>query len=348
MRRYGLQVQVVGVLWLSAMLSLGVCPAEAAGRKAAYPERLVYDPVTGKWQEVASPRPGTESGELELALRELAEGQPASARKRLKKWLKRYPNSPRRADAMLALADAELALGNRMRAYNLYEKVLEEFPGRESDERILKREFAIATAFLAGVKQKFLGIPMFPAYDEALDILDRIALRVPASPLAAEAIKAKADYYYRTGQFYLAETEYARLAQEFPRGRYYRQALLMAARSALARFPGLNFDESALLEARERFETLRREFPDFAAQEGVDALIRQIDETLARKQVAIARWYLKQGRKRSAAFYCRDTIRRWPGTAAAGEARKILSQLGVKLAAQPAEPPSAGANAAKR
>lgn len=309
--------------WWGFALYVVAAPPE----QLRYAERLLYDPVQGRWIEVASPATGTEAGELELALTELAQNKPKKARTRLKKWLKRYAGSPRHAEALLALADAELALGNRMKAYRTYEKVLDEYPGRESDERILRREFAIAVSFLAGAKQKFLGMRLFRAYDEALDILDRITMRAPSATLAEEAIKAKADYYYRTGQFELAEAEFARLAQDFPRGRYYRQGLLMAARAALARFPGLAFDDSALLEARERFITLKDQFPDFAMQEDIDALIQRIDETMARKQLKIAKWYRKQGRKRSAVFYCRDTVNRWPGTAAAAEARRLLERL---------------------
>ena len=228
---------------------------------------------------------------------------------------------------MLVRAEAELALGNRMKAYTAYERILDEYPGRESDERILQREYAIAVAFLSGVKQKLLGMAIFPAHEEALDMLDSITMRVPGAPLAEDAIKAKADYFYRKGQFGLAEIEFARLAQEFLRGRYYRQALLMAARSALARFPGLAFDDAALLEARERFITLREQFPDFAVQEDVASLLRRIDETMARKQLAVAKWYRKQNRPTSAEVYCRDVLKRWPDSAAAVDARKILTEL---------------------
>jgi len=323
------KINSIGVVLCAVAGSLAFASSAVAERsgQTRYGERLLYDPVQGKWLPVASPAAGTEAGELELALTELAQNKPKKARARLKKWLKRYPGSPRRPEALMALADAELALGNRMKAYRTYEKILDEYPGRESDERILRREFAIAVAFLAGVKQKFLGMRLFSAYDEALDMLDRITMRAPSATLAEEAIKAKAEYFYRTGQFELAEAEFGRLAQDFPRGRYYRYALLIAARAALARFPGLAFDDSALLEARERFITLKDQFPDLAAQEDVDAVIRRIEETMARKQLMVAQWYRKQGRQRSAAFYCEDILERWPQTAAAAEARDLLARL---------------------
>jgi outer membrane protein assembly factor BamD (BamD/ComL family) len=307
----------------------------AAAKPPAYPERRVYNPVTGTWTVAPSPVPGTEEGDLQLAMIDLTEGRPKQAKDRLKKWLKRYPASAQRPEAMIALGDAELALGNRMQAYKQYEKALDQYPGLEGEERILRHEFAVGVAFLAGVKQKVFGIFRFPAYEEGLDILDKVVQRAPGAALAEDAIKAKADYYFRNGEFALAETEYARLAQEFPRGRYPRMALLMSAQSALARFPGIAYDDSALWEARERFIAFRDRYPQFAEQENIAALLRRIDGTLADKHLMVGRWYSKQKHPESAAIYYREVISRWPDTNAAVQAR---SRLSVLAAAGPLTP----------
>ncbi len=311
-----------------ALVCVNVLPASvlAAPPLPKYPERRVYNPTTGTWSVAPSPVPGTEEGDLQIAMIDLVENRPAQAKPRLKKWLKKYPHSEQRAEAMVALGDAELALDNRMQAYKQYEKALDQYPGLESEERILRHEFAIGVAFLSGVKQK-IWIFRAPAYEEGLDILDKVVSRAPGAALAEDAIKAKADYYYRNGEFALAEMEYARLAQEFPRGRYPRLALLMSAQSALARFPGVAFDDSALLEARERFLSFRERYPEFAEQENIAALIRRIDETLAQKHLMVGKWYGRQKHLESAGIYFREVVSRWPDTAAAVEARIRLSVL---------------------
>ena len=316
----------------------------AATKPPSYPERQVYDPATGTWTVAPSPVPGTEEGDLQLAMIDLTENRPKQAKDRLKKWLKRYPGSQQRPEAMVALGDAELALGNRMQAYKQYEKALDQYPGLEGEERILRHEFAIGVAFLAGAKQKVFGIFRFPAYEEGLDILDKVVQRAPGAVLAEDAIKAKADYYFRNGEFALAETEYARLAQEFPRGRYPRLALLMSAQSALARFPGIAYDDSALWEARERFISFRERYPQFAEQENVAVWLRRIDETLADKHLMVGRWYSKQNHVESAAIYYREVISRWPDTNAAVQARSRLSVLAGAgpLTPAPLELPAGG------
>jgi len=308
----------------------------AAPQAPRYPERQVYNPATGIWSVAPTPIPGTEQGDLQLAMIDLAENRPKQAKDRLKKWLKQYPASELRGEAMVALGDVELSLDNRMQAYRQYEKALDQFPGLEGEERIIRNEFAIGVAFLAGVKQKVFKIFRFPAQEEGLDILEKVVQRAPGASLAEDAIKAKADYYYRNGEFALAETEYARLAQEFPRGRYPRLALLMSAQSALARFPGLSYDDSALWEARERFGSFRERYPEFAEQENISAFIRRIDETLARKHLMIGKWYGRQKHPESAMIYYREVVSRWPDSAAAVDARNRLSVIGTARPAAPA------------
>lgn len=310
-----------------------------------YPERLIFDPASGAWTLPPSPIPGSEQGDLEIALIDLAENRPAEAKKLLKVWLKKYPASERHSDGMIALADAELTLGNHMQAYKKYEKALDQYPGLEGEDAIIRHEFAIGVAFLSGVKQK-VWIFRAPAQEEGLDILDKVVQRAPGSVLAEDSIKAKADYFYLNGKFDLAETEYARLAQEFPRGRYPRFALLMSARSALARFPGLAFDDGALYEARERFLSFRDRYPEFADQEDIAAIVRRIDETLAAKNLMIGKWYGRQKKIGAAVVYYRTVTKNWPQSGAAVEARRRLAVIAETVPVSPVLPPATAPSSA--
>ena len=151
----------------------------AGPKPPKYPERQVYNPVTGTWSVAPSPVAGTEQGDLQPAMIDLTENRPKQAKDRLKKWIKKYPNSEQKGDAMVALGDAEPALDNRMQAYREYEKALDKYPGLEGEERIVRHEFAIGVAFLSGEKQKVFGIFRFPAFEEGLDILEKVVQRAP-------------------------------------------------------------------------------------------------------------------------------------------------------------------------
>jgi len=311
--------------------------AAKEGSKESYPERLTYDPKTGEWLELAPPEPGTEDGDLELARATLARAESRldflRARKLLKQWLKTYYDSSRYAEALFHYADAEFQLGNLMTAYETYERLLDEQKGSELAQRALRNEIVIAEVFLSGRWRKVWGgVIRLPAYEEALDILERIATnRAPGTPLAEQAIKIKADHHYAKGEFTEAEQEYARLAREFPRSRYTRLALLRSAQAAYASFPGVKFDDSALVEAEERFEQFRKRYPEAADEENVPLLLEQIRNSRAQKEFTVGRYYERTKHPRAAAFYYRSVIKYWPDTTWAMLAQARLERLGAEV-----------------
>jgi len=322
------------------MIVLGVwaMPAMSAETSPAkYPERLTFDPQTGEWVQIASPVPGTEDGDMELARAMLARGKARNASKQLKKWLEMYPDSPRYPEGLFYRADADFQRGNYYKAYERYEELLDLYAGSNLVERALRREMAVAAKFLAGTRRKVLGMRMLPATEEGLDILDNIAVhRAAGTSLAAEALKMRADYFYQQGEFIDAEREYARLAREFASGPETPLAMLRSAQSAMASFAGVTFDDAPLIEAEIRFQEVLRRFPKLGEQERVPQILEQIRDTRAEKEYRIAQWYDRTNRYRAAGFYYQSVARYWPDTHWAGLAEQAATKLPPEVEA-PAE-----------
>jgi len=318
----------VGV-WAAVAIAVLLTAARQAGAAEPYGEKLVYDPETGRWVEPVPPEPGTEAGDLQIARDLLARKELKKARKALRNWLATYGyDSPRRPEALFLLGRVEFESGNYIRAHERYQQIIGEFPGTEHAERAVRAELVIAEMFLAGKKRKVWKILRFGAVDEALDILDDIIANNPKSDVAEQAIKIKADYYFRTGQYDLAEDEFARLAREYPRSRYERYALLLSARSALASFPGIDFDDAPLIEAAERLRQFQEKYPEHAQAEGVSQLLEKIRNTRAQKEYRIGRYYERTKHYDAAAFYYRSVMTHWPQTTWAGLAESRLLELG--------------------
>ncbi len=320
---------------LGALLLLcGAVSSSWGQAQEKYPERLTYDPKTGEWLELAPPEPGTEDGDLELARAALARADSHKellrARKMLQQWIKTYFDSKRVPEALFYYADSEFQLGNFMKSYETYERLLDEVKGSELAQRALRNEMVIAEVFLSGRWRKiWAGMIRLPAYEEALDILERIATnRAPGTPMAEQAIKVKADYHYAKGEFEDAEKEYARLGRDFPKSRYATLAMLRSAQSAYASFHGVKFDDSSLVEAEERFEQFRKKFPQAAEEENVPLLMEQIRNSRAQKEFGVGRFYERTKHPRAAAFYYRSVIKYWPDTTWAMMAQGRLEGLG--------------------
>lgn len=327
------------VVWALLAVTLASCAnprsvVAADKEDERYAERLIYDPKTGDWLEVAPPEPGTAEGDLEIARATLARADSKrefrKARKLLKNWVRTYHDSPHYGEALFYYADAEFQLGNFMKSYELYERVLDDYGATELADRALRNEIEVAQVYLSGRWRKIWGgIIRMPAYEEALDILERIATnRAPGTPHAEKALKLKADYYYQKGEFEDAERAYARLSREFPRSRFVRLALLRSAQSALASFPGVKFDDSALIEAEERFEQFRKRYPKAAEEENVPLLIEQIRNSRAQKEYTVGRFYERTKHPHAAAFYYRSVMKYWPDTTWASLAEGRLAKLG--------------------
>ncbi len=292
-------------------------------------QQLTYDPATGRFVEEAEPVAGTPLGDLQLARQALARGEHRRADAAAKKWIKTYGEGHELgAEARLLRAEIDIARRDHYKAHKRLDALLGEFGGGDIADRAATLEFVVAEVFLSGTKRKVWGIPLLNARDKGIEILDRLSTDFDGTTLAENAIKTKADHYFDRGEFALAELEYARLTQEYPRSRYVRPSMRRSAESALASFPGIDFDDAALIEAEERFRQYLAQYAD-AEQEGVGQILEQIHATRAEKELSIGRYYEKTKHRESAIFYYRSTCRNWPDTAAAFQARDRLTRLGA-------------------
>lgn len=330
------------LLLIAAIVSVLAAAARAADVGPAGQQRgqIVYDPKTGDWKETPPPEPGTERGDLDIARQYLAERNYAKARRALRNWLKTYPDSELRPEALFNAADTEVYAGNDGRsndlwqAYEWYEEILSGGPGTELADRAVRRELIVAEMFLfKNHKRKvFKGLFRVSARDEALSMLDRIIDdHAAGTPLAEQAIRMQADYHFTHGEFDEAERAYARLARDFPRGKYEKLALERSADSALASFSGVEFDDAPLLEAEERFVQFQSRYPKAAEEQGVAEKLDRIRDSRAEKEFRIGEYYVRARKPDAAAFYYRSVVAHWPGTIWAEKAAARLERY------QPAE-----------
>lgn len=330
--RHSLLILTTFLCWAC---TFGAPPLYADDRPRSRAQELQYDPQTGQWLEVHPPPAGTPQGDLAAAHKLLADNHISKASKAFRKWLKNYGDDhPLASEANLGLAEAKIAKRDYYKAHMILEPLVADVGGDEITQRALNLEFTVAEAFLAGQKRKWLGIRMLSGEETALKILDGIAANDAQSDRAERALKTKADYFFRRGEFDLAEDEYGRLIEQFPRSRWLLPASLRRAQATLAQFPGTKFDDAALIEAEERFLRFRDAFPKGAVQHDVDLTLEDIRNRRGRKELEIGDYYMKVRRPGAAAFYYRSVVENWPGTTAASEAQAALAAMG-QLSAVP-------------
>jgi outer membrane protein assembly factor BamD (BamD/ComL family) len=322
---------------LTACVLLTTLVPPAVAQQEQYRERQELDPESGEWVEQPLEDRGEPADDLDQAREYLATGKYRKAYSLLKKWTDQNPDHDRYYEGMYLLGEALFERSHFYQAYENYEEVADT-TGGELFYKALRREMDVARAFLSGEKRIVWKVLYLPAYDDGIEILDRVWERVPGSRLGELALKLKADYFFAVGDVDLAQDEYVNLAREYPNGRYVQLAMLRGAEAAAAAFPGIKFDDRALLDAQVRYEQLQATFPPYAERERVPDRLEGIRQQRAEKDLDIARWYERTKQAGAAEYYYRLVLNDWPDTLAAGEARRSLQLMGVELAEEDSQP----------
>ncbi len=329
----------VTILLLATITVLLLATVAVAQEAETYNERLEYDAETGQWVELPPPIPGTEGGDLAIARSQLARNEYKRARKSFETWFETYPESALWPEAIFYAAETEILAedadpksGDLLWAHERLEELLDGWPGGDLADRALRKELIIAEMLLfKGRKQRIWGgLLWLSGTEEALEILaGLIDVRAPGTPVAQQALRIKADYHYANGEFREAEKTYARLMREYPRGRHHKIAMLRCGQSALARFPGVKFDEADLLESEVYLRDFYKRYPTEAAEQNVPQMLSRITESLAHKEYTVAQYYERTNRSGAAIYYYRWIADRYPATTWGAQAHDRLIALGA-------------------
>ena len=219
------------------------------------------------------------------------------------------------------------------KAIRNYDKLLTEYPKSGFREAALDRQFAIATAYLAGKKKVLLGIIKIKGYAEGIRIMEKITDRVGLdTQMGIKASVAVAENYEQRKKFNEAFLKWWEISLEWEMGPVGRDALHGMARCKHAVYnkppehKRAFYDASSLNSAKSYYGRFKLLYPEDAKEIGINELLSEIDEQLAYKQLSIGRYYQKTGNRQSANLYYDMVANDWPGTKAAEEAKEMLTK----------------------
>lgn len=260
-------------------------------------------------------------------------------------WLKAYPKAPDRDRGVYLLAEVYYESGDRLRAFYHLDELMDDFPESRYFFPALQLQYDIAIAYLDGMKDTFLGLPIVSMTDEAIEMLFRIQERSPGSPLAERALKRTADYYFNTSQFDLARDAYNTFVRTYPRSPDVPQVRLRAAFSSLAEFRGPLFDATPLIDARTQFKEIQAQYPELAADANVSGWIDRIDADLANKAYNTGRFYQRTNHLRGAVYMYRYVVGTYPNSHEAELSQRLLATM-PPWALEGSPPPASNPEAA--
>lgn len=314
-----------------ALIALAIAAAAGTAVPARGQQEFKLD-GNDRWLELDAPAPGTPASVLRMAKLALAKGEPKRTLALMDAWLERIPTDPLRPEALLARADARVALDDEYGALFDLEDIARRYPYSAAFIPALEREFDIAKRYAAGLKRKFWGtFRWVNADDDAQEILIRIQERLPGSALAEKAGMALADFYYDRRDMALAADAYDLFVQNYPRSALADKARLRLIASYCSGYKGPEFDAKGLREASAKLRELQATEPQLAKQIGAEAILLRIYESEAEKRLTTANWYWQVGDPISAEREIRAMVKKYPRSVATIQALRAIDPLLAEL-----------------
>jgi outer membrane assembly lipoprotein YfiO len=287
----------------------------------------------GHWQPIAPPPPSVPVADPQLdhIQQLLNSGDAKAAYNDAVVWVKSHSKrAPMRDRCLYLIAESKYKIDGDddwINAFYYLDELMEEYPDSKLFYRALQLQYTIADRSLNGHNNKFLGLPIVPMQDQAIEMLFRIQERSPGSPLAEKALLRTCDYYYSTGDYSLAHDAYGFYIKSYPRSPNLADIKLRQAFSSLAQFHGVRFDPTCLLDARAELLDIMSSYPDLAKEQNLGSLVKGIDTALAHKLLVTADYYSRTSAPHGAVYVYRYLIEVYPDSTDATAARKALEKM---------------------
>ncbi|MHC4742464.1 MAG: outer membrane protein assembly factor BamD [Planctomycetota bacterium] len=233
-----------------------------------------------------------------------------------------------------AFIEAEMLFteGKFTKAYRAYEKILRDMPQTKLKPAILDRQFAIGTAYLGGQHRYVMKIIKLKGDAEGVRIMEKIVDSVGIqSPLGLRASLAIAQNYHKRQMYNEEYLKWWEISLQYKTGQIAKDALLGMAASKHAiynRHPEPKrafYDPANLATAKSYYLRFAATYPEDAKKLDIEATINRINEQLAEKQLAIAKYYHRAGHMRSANLYYDMVMQEYPQTKAAEAAKQAMA-----------------------
>ncbi len=272
-----------------------------------------WTPKTNKWINPKLAVKETPEAQYAWADEYVAKKDYSVAIRKLEQLIEVFPASPYAAKARYHIGEIYQMAGEKEKAFQSYQKVLDNYPGSDLVTTAVSKQFVIGGQF-ANKKQG--GWFSFLRSDPA-DLLTRT---VTAAPYAAEAEKALYDlgnYHFREKHFQEAIDTFDRLVQDYPESQYGPAAELKAGKANFKIYRKQKNNEDLLLNTSTRLASFLARYPDNKDNGRAQKLYNQTRELLAGKVLDVAQFYEKNKNRKAAKVYFEKVVNDYPETEAA-------------------------------
>ncbi|MFM1769841.1 MAG: hypothetical protein RJA22_2370 [Verrucomicrobiota bacterium] len=301
------------------------------------PAPLIFTPGEGWRYEKAggggSWTRGRAKDQLEVAQTAFAEKDYGTTIKAAQRTVRAWPFSDYAPTAQYLLGRAHEAKGDEQKAFQEYQRLLEQYPKGPQYDEVILRQMAIANRFLAGQWFRFLGlVPAYRSMDKTIEMYEKILKSGPFSEVAPQAqINIGLANERRVFPDYPeAARAYERAADKYADRREGTDALYRLGQTYYRQAGTAEYDQSVAGQAIASFTDFITLYPEDARVREARGRIAELKTEQARGNLEIARYYEKRRRWKAARIYynsVNQVLVDTPDAPYAVEARQRLEAL---------------------
>ncbi|MCM8771199.1 MAG: outer membrane protein assembly factor BamD [Candidatus Omnitrophica bacterium] len=290
----------------------------------------IWTPKTGKWVNPKyAPKP-TPKEQLEYALSFYKENKYKEAERELNSLLKYYPKSAEAAEAQYYLGLVYEAEEKYYEAYKSYQKVVDKYPFSERIQEIIEREFKIAEKFMSGEKRKFAGMPL-PVENPSIEIFQKVIDNSQYGPLAPLAQYKLGLVLMGLERFLEAQEAFEKVLSNYPNSEWTAAAKYQLGLCQARQSQGIEYDQVAMQEAKDKFEEFIQEHPEAALSKEAEKNIAELKDKEAEANFNTAVFYEKQKAYAAAKIYYETVVTNYPQSRWVKLAQEKIKEMEERL-----------------
>jgi outer membrane assembly lipoprotein YfiO len=314
----------------------GSVPASTGARTEASPLVLPSkEPAWSGLKEDADPGPLPAAvadklrtvEELNRAAEAYRHGKYGNAAGVCTSFIKETPTHAAGPYAQFLWAASEFQQGNLLRSYDLLDDLNTKFPASELTPYTARWQLAIASRFLLGYRETFLGMKIRGTPDDAQRILERMLERYPYGQLTDRLLVRLGDRYRSVGDYNQAILYYDRVLRDFLRSPLAVDAEFSRLECLILDTTDAHHDVSGLREANDGLRLFIEQHPRDTRAPKARAYLDTIHAMLAEHTFLIAEFYAIQHRWQASRRYFQQVTDQFSDTPWAPRARRRLEQI---------------------
>ncbi|MCM8803941.1 MAG: tetratricopeptide repeat protein [Candidatus Omnitrophica bacterium] len=241
------------------------------------------------------------NGKIDIAIREH------------KKLLKHYPKSEYAPNSCFILGEIYKEKGEKKKAFDYFQKIINEYPSSPLVFSAIKIQSEIAEKSLNERDKGFFRFIV--KKEEKGDLMNKV---IESSPYDAEAIDRMfklADFYYQIKEYEKGIEILDKIIKNFPEKKdVHEEVKYLKIKYLLSSIPEKNYDTDVIEEIKDQILEFSIDYPKSRFKDEIEKIEKVLDEKEAEKYYQIANYYERAGKKKSAIYYYKKIVDKFPNT----------------------------------